>query len=151
MGDAWAKRIQDMDELKMLRQEAEEGNAKAMRKLGSAYREGKLGLAKDQIQAAKFFTQGANKEDALAMGRLSDTMGDTKEGVYWRTLAAMNGVEHSCFVLGRKFQLGLQGWTKNSDQARKWFKNMQTCRCKNASEDQREKASKFLQEADVVQ
>ena len=56
--DAWAKQVQDIDEVKVLRQGAEKGDAEAMRSLGHAYRDGKFGLETDPLKANMFVKQG---------------------------------------------------------------------------------------------
>ena len=57
--DAWKKAMAEEAEVAALRAQAEGGDANAMRKLGFAYRDGKLGLKQDRKQAYSWLEQAA--------------------------------------------------------------------------------------------
>mmetsp|Transcript_127380 Transcript_127380/g.271569 ORF Transcript_127380/g.271569 Transcript_127380/m.271569 type:complete len:259 (-) Transcript_127380:97-873(-) len=131
----WTKRIKDIDKVKELRLEAEQGNVNAMQQLGLAYCHGQMGIIKDRAQALQFFRQAADKGDVISMSMMGDLSTHAAVKVHWYTRAAEGGEQRACFLLGRAFMREEIGLPKDPHLARIWLLKVQGCIIKPRSRD----------------
>ena len=151
--DAWKKAMAEEAEVAALRAQAEGGDAKAMRWLGFAYRDGKRGLKQDRKQAFTWFKRAADLKDAcsLAVCGSAYLLGQGVErsisrGVAMTALAAGMGSEHACGLLDCANATGVYGFDKDPQEATRWFREMQKCDIRDSSEGNRERAVAWLRE-----
>ena len=62
------------------------------------------------------------------------------------TAAATLGSEHACAILGLVNAEGVDGLDKDPQEATRWYREMQKCGTRNASEAMREQAAAWLRE-----
>ena len=140
-------------EVAALREKAEGGDAKAMRRLGFSYRDGKQGLKQDRKQAFTWFKRAADLKDATALAEcgVNYLYGQGVErsqsrGLIMLAEAAEKGSEHACGLLGWANAEGCFGLDKNPQDATRWYRAMQQCDTRNSVEETREKAATWLRE-----
>ena len=136
-----------------IRAQAEGGDARAMSKLGIAYRDGERGLKQDKKQAFTWFKQAADLQDPTALTSCGAAYLNAhgversiSRGVSMVTMAAERGSEHACGILGRANAEGRHGFDQDPQEATRWYRQMQTCGIRNASEAGRERAAVWLRE-----
>ena len=136
-----------------LRARAEGGDAKAMRDLGYAYRDGKRGLKQDRKQAFTWFKRAADLKEATALTECGvnylygqGVESSNSRGLVMLGRAAERGSEHACGVLGYANAEGLHGLDKDPQDATRWYREMQQCGTRNASEEIRKLAAAWLRE-----
>lgn len=108
-----------------LRGEAEHGDASAQFRLGAAYLNG-VGVAKDDVEASRWYRRAAEKGDAEAQFDLG-LMYDLGEGMpkddsaaaKWWQMAAQQGLAKAQLNLGVMYHLG-RGVPKDDVKADKW-------------------------------
>jgi len=61
-------------------------------------------------------------------------------------MAAALESEHACGILGQLNAKGLHGFDKDPQEATRWYREMQKCGTRNASEAMREQAAAWLRE-----
>lgn len=114
-------------DINKIRDEAERGNVAAMFVLGNAYMGGK-NIAKDSVEALKWYTKAAEKGNATAMyvlGFLYDNgkavPKDSALALKWYTRGAEAGDANAQNNLGIKYRKGR--WvTRDYKKAMRWFK-----------------------------
>ena len=150
--DAWKKAMAEEAEMAVLRAQADGGDATAMRWLGYSYRDGLRGLKQDDTQAFTWFKRAADLKDvtSIAMCGNAYLQGQGVEKSFVRacsmfSVAAGMGSEQGCFVLGLANATGV-GFDKDEQEATRWYREMQKCGTRNASEDMRERAAAWLRE-----
>ena len=151
--DAWKKAMAEEAEVAALRAQAEGGDARAMRKLGCAYYDGRRGLKQDAAQAFTWFKRAADLKGVTGLTACGEAYlyGD---GVKWNHVrgvamiarAAELGSEHACGVLGMANSDGEYGFDKDPQEATRWYREMQKCGTRNAGAELREKAAAWLRE-----
>jgi hypothetical protein len=151
--DAWKKAMAEEAEVAALRAKAEGGSAAAMRTLAQSYDTGRRGLKKDFTQSFLWFKRAADLKDISSIAdcgiayltgegvEQSSTRGLTMIGV-----AAGMGSEHACQILGRANAEGRHGFDKNPQEATRWYREMQTCKCRDSNEPGRRRADAWLRE-----
>ncbi|MCX6909586.1 MAG: tetratricopeptide repeat protein [Verrucomicrobia bacterium] len=109
-----------------LRVKAEDGDLHAQNELGRAYFLGLFGLAKDEVESAKWFRMAAEQNDAVAQynlgWRYADGRGvpmDKAEAVKWYRKAAEQGHPDAQAHLGYCYYMGT-GVEKDWAEAYKW-------------------------------
>ena len=139
--------------LRAARVAAEGGDASAMCALGYAYRDGAPGLKKDRTQAFTWFKRAADLKDpcGLANCGVFYVNGWGVKRSQGRALimlgqAAGLGSEQACALLGRANAEGLDVLDKNPQEATRWFREMQRCKSRDASEKLRERAAAWLRD-----
>jgi TPR repeat protein len=110
------------------RAKAEKGDAKSQWVLGNAFEIGFLGVAKDYVEAAKWYRKAAEQGFVLAQYDLGvcyrDGKGVTKdpaEAAQWFRKAAEQGDAKAEYYLGHCYRTG-EGMTKDALQAVQWFR-----------------------------
>ena len=151
--DAWKKAMAEEAEVAALREKAEGGDAIAMQRLGFAYRDGKRGLKQDKKQAFTWFKRAADLRDIFALAACGQAYlnghgveRSISRGVSMVTMAAALGSEHACGKLGRANAEGRHGFDKDEQEATRWYREMQKCGIRDASELMRERAAAWLRE-----
>jgi uncharacterized protein len=111
-----------------IRAKAEQGNAEAQYVLGTAFTFGNLGVAKNQVEAVKWYRKAAEQNHADAQYNLSVSYskgaGVAKnkiEAVKWCRKAAEQNLAMAQAVLGSDYFFG-EGVTKDEVEAVKWFR-----------------------------
>ena len=106
---------------------AEQGNARAQLMLGDCYYRGD-GVAKDSVEAVKWFRKAAAQGDASAQSYLGVCYGsgegvekDSVEAVKWLRKAVAQGDAHAQYNLGVCYENG-DGVAKDSVEAVKWYR-----------------------------
>ena len=61
-------------------------------------------------------------------------------------IAAARGSEHGCYNLGQAFAHGFYGLPKNAREATRWYRAMESAAVRDASDDARDDAAKWLRE-----
>jgi hypothetical protein len=143
--DAWKKAMAEEAEVAALRVEAEGGDAVAMKNLGFAYRDGKRGLGEDLTQAFMWFKRAADLKDVdcLTACGIAYLNGDGVKRSDARTYtmlgaAATMGSELACGILGRANAEGCWGLDNNPLEATRWYREMQKCDRRGATDEIRE-------------
>ena len=105
---------------------ADQGNAEAQFNLGFLYENGK-GVAKDNVEAVKWYRKAAEQGDASAQTNLGfmyengkGVAKDNVEAVKWYRKAAEGGDAEAQFNLGVMYMLG-KGVKKSAVDAYVWF------------------------------
>lgn len=108
--ESWQEKIKQQDELQALRNAAENGDAKALRKLMLTFAEGRLGVTIDYAQAAVWAQRGAEVGNTMCMRWLAFFLMKGKgvaknvcAAVYWATAGAEAGDRDCCEWLGVAF------------------------------------------------
>ena len=151
--DAWKKATAEEAEVAAIRAEAEGGDAVAMRKLGSSYRDGKRGLKKDATKGFMWHKRAADLKEVTALTEcaIAYLNGEGVErnsirGFIMLGLAAGMGSEHACGLLGRANAEGFHGLDKNPQEATRLYREMQKCDRRDSTEASRERAAVWLLE-----
>ena len=149
----WINQPAEDEALTAARVAAEGGDASAMCALGYAYRDGAPGLKKDRTQAFTWFKRAADLKDpcGLANCGVFYVNGWGVKRSQGRALimlgqAAGLGSEQACALLGRANAEGLDVLDKNPQEATRWFREMQRCKSRDASEKLRERAAAWLRD-----
>ena len=149
--DAWKTRIEEEEELHKLRRRADNGDAEAMHHLGMCYRDGEMGLAKDDEQAFSWFKRAADLDHVGAICGCGSayTYGDgvaqnLSRGLVLLGQAAGMGSEHACYLLGWSHRRARNGLDKDPREIRKWFRLMASCAVKDTDEENRKEAQQWL-------
>jgi len=123
----FAERPSDGDFVRLYRQAAEAGNARAQYQLGRAYSNGE-GVAEDFAQAMKWFRLGADQGHPYAQNNLGwmyhngrGVPKDPQEAMKWYRLAADQGEDVALCNVGVLYQYGL-GVPKDEQEAAKWYR-----------------------------
>ena len=150
---AWKKAKADMAQVALLTSRALEGNAHAMGRLGFSYRDGTRGLKRDPKEAFRWFKKAADLKDppaatscGVAYINGSGVERNHVRGIMMITIAATLGSEHACSVLGWANECGHHGFDKNPDETTRWYREMQTCVCKDSVDVYRERATDWLRD-----
>jgi len=151
--DAWKKAMKEEAEVAAIRARAEGGDARAMKRLGFAYRDGERGLKQDLAQAFTWFKRAADLREVTGLAEcgVSYLNGEGVErnisrGVSMVTMAAALGSEHACGLMGEMNAEGDDGFDQDPQEATRWYREMQKCGTRNASERMREQAAAWLRE-----
>jgi hypothetical protein len=151
--DAWKQAMAEEAEVAALRVKAEGGDAKAMCRLGVAYRDGERGLREDLSQAFTWLKRAADLKEvrALTSCGVAYLNGDGVEcsnirGCNMISVAATLGSEHACGLLGQANAEGQWGFDKDPQEATRWYREMQKCDRRGATEKTRERAAAWLRE-----
>lgn len=111
---------------KWRRQAADQGNARAMRELAEAHREG-MGVLRDDVEAFKLLRAAAEQGDAESMFYLADCYDagegvkrDVDEAIKWYRRAAEKGEIHAQNHLGFLYECVIQ--YKNLPEAIKYYR-----------------------------
>ena len=110
------------------RSSAEAGYADAQVTVGLLYSQGKGGLTKNDVEAARLFRLAADQGNAYAQSNLGQMYGigigvkqDYSEAIKWFRLAAAQGHADAQLRLGLSYDLG-RGVTQDYAEAVKWFR-----------------------------
>ena len=140
-------------EVAAVRAKAEGGDARAMRMLGFAYRDGTQGLKQDRKQAFMWLKRAADLRDmnALAQCGVDYLYGQGVERSVGRGLvmlgrAAEQGSEHACGLLGCANAEGEYGFDKDEQEATRWYREMQKRGQLDSNPTYRERAAAWLRE-----
>jgi len=151
--DAWKKATAEEAEVAVIRVKAEGGDADAMRDLGLMYLDGTHGLKEDLTQSFMWFKRAADLKDvqALIACGVAYVLGEGVErsnirGYTMLGVAAGMGSEQACGLLGQANAAGIDGLDKNPQEATRWYREMQTCACRDSIEEYREDAAAWLRE-----
>ena len=151
--DAWKAAMAEEAEVAAFRVQAEGGDARAMRKLGSSYRKGTRGLKKDATQSFMWFKRAADLKEVHALTACGtaylngEGVGQSiSRGLSMISVAAGMGSEHASGILGRANAEGRHGFDKNPQEATRWYREMQNCACRDSTEAIRERAASWLRE-----
>ena len=111
-----------------IRAKAEKGDAQSQDELGAAFDEGSLGVAKDEVEAVKWYRKAADQGFADAQYNLGvcyhDGTGvakDEVEAVNWVRKAAEQGDADAQNTLGVCYERG-EGVAKDATEAVKWYR-----------------------------
>ncbi|MGO8930472.1 MAG: trypsin-like peptidase domain-containing protein [Limisphaerales bacterium] len=111
-----------------IRAKAERGDAECQWQLGCVFGSGRLGVAKDYVQAVKWYRKAAEQNDAGAQCGLgwcySNGQGvpkDEVEALKWFRKAAEQNFAQAEFNLGQCYRRG-QGVAKDEVEAVKWYR-----------------------------
>jgi TPR repeat protein len=110
-----------------IRAKAEKGDAKSQWVLGNAFELGFLGVAKDYVEAAKWYRRAAEQGFAMAQNDLGvcyrngeGVTRDAVEGAKWYRQAAKQGDATAQYYLGACYVQG-EGVAKDYVEGHKWF------------------------------
>jgi TPR repeat protein len=151
--EAWKKRIADEEHVVETRQFAEQGNADAMRCMGSYFRDGVHGLAKDSKRAFEWFEKAADFDDPAATTAAAQMLlegggiaQDVPAGLVLLGRAIALGSQHAHYLLGRYHQFGSHGLKRDTQAARKWYVKFGTAPSGDASHTTQEIVAAWLRE-----
>jgi len=153
--DTWkatmAKIAEERRKVASLKEYAKNGDVDAMAELGISYSKGWLGLEKDPEEAFKWNMQAAREGHATAGCRTAiaylkgkGVIHNQSRGCEFMFTAAVLGSEHACEFVGYCYVNGLNQYPTDLDQARYWFKKMETCTHKDSVAGTRERARKWM-------
>lgn len=136
--DAWKERMEGEAKVAELRRMAEAGDAHAMTQLFHVYRDAKYGVSKDLTQAFQWAKRAADLEDVRGMCSLGEcylygegTAENETRGMVTLSQAAVLGSEFGCYMLGKAYYEGSDGFEKDSQEAARWFRKMPGCSVKD--------------------
>ena len=153
--EAWQKRLEFEKRVKEMRAKAEAGNGYSMFLLGSWYKFGRNGLAKDMAQARAWYERSAAARDPKGLACFGECLlagvGGPKDnvlGLVNATEAAHLGTELGAYLLGQVFCKGICGLSKDKARARFWLKKIidGECEYKNLNDTDLAKAAGWLRE-----
>ena len=157
LATAWTEKLEQENEVKEMRAKAEAGNGYSMFLLGSWYKFGRNGLAKNMAQARAWYERSAaarNPNGMACFGRfLLRGIGgpeDNAFGLVNVTEAAHLGSDIGAYWLGGWFWKGDLGLPKDPARARFWLKKVVDGECthKTLSDKGKAKAVEWLRELD---
>lgn len=150
---AWKLATSNQKKVAELVEQAEEGNVHAMRRLGFSYRDGRRGVRVDAAKAVGYFRTAAELRDPRSNTALGSAyingVGVAKNvtrGVTFMAIGATLGSEHARGILGWANECGDYGFDVDLEEAKSWYKKMETAECKDSADECRERAHKFLEE-----
>jgi len=118
----------DLKLLAEIRAKAEKGDAQAQFELGYAFSFGNLAVAKDEVEAVKWYRKAAEQNLAQAQYNLgvsyANGLGvakDEAQAVSWYRKAADQNLAQAQFNLGLRYANG-QGVAKDEAEAVKWYR-----------------------------
>src|SRR5216684_177895 len=122
--------ISDEETVRLLKRDADQGNANAQGRLGYFYETGRGGLAKDDREAARLYRLAADQGNASARNNLGglyrDGRGgltkDDREALRLFKLAADQGNAYGQLNLGLFYREGRGGLSKDDREAARLFK-----------------------------
>ena len=151
--DAWKKAMAEEAQLAAVREKAQCGDAAAMRTLSNLYRDGKHGLKNDLTQAFMWLKRAADLKDVRALNSCgvgyltgAGVERSNSRGMAMIGMAAALGSEHACGLLGQVNEEGRYGFSKDPQEATRWYLEMQKCDCRDSVEKGRERAAAWLRE-----
>jgi hypothetical protein len=114
---------------RLLRQDAENGNAQDQVYVAVWYLTGKEGYPKDPAEGAKWLRRSAdqgNAEGENMLGQLyvsgTGVDRDLTQAVSWFQKAAAQGEPHACASLGRAYEKGVGGLPQDTQAAIAWYR-----------------------------
>ena len=129
LADRWKERDWSKLSAAQTRQAAEDGDAEAQIALGTWYRLGRSGLAKDLVESVKWNRRAAEQGLAFAQTDLGVAYGfgqgvakDDVEAVRWYRKAAVQGEGLAQEALGWRYAVGGRGVPKDDLQALTWYR-----------------------------
>ena len=150
---AWKLARSNKKKVAELVEQAEEGDALAMRRLGFSYRDGTRGLRVDAAKAVEYFKAAAALRDAPSNAAVGSAymngVGVAKNvtrGATFMAIGATLGSEHACAILGWANERGDYFFDVDLEEAKSWYKKMETAEFKDSVVQCRERAHKFLEE-----
>ena len=150
---AWKLARSNKKKVAELVEQAEEGNAHAMRRLGFSYRDGRRGVRVDAAKAVEYFKAAAELRDAPSNTALGSAYingvgvaQNVARGVSFMAIGATLGSEHARGILGFANECGDYGFDVDLEEAKSWYKKMETAESKDCTVECRERAHKFLEE-----
>ena len=155
IAEAWQKSLEFEKRVKEMRAKAEAGNGYSMFLLGSWYKFGRNGLAKDMAQARAWYERSAAARDPKGLACFGECLlagvGGPKDnvlGLVNATEAAHLGTELGAYLLGQVFCKGICGLSKDKARARFWLKKIidGECEYKNLNDTDLAKAAGWLRE-----
>tara|TARA_Y100001970_G_C14076254_1_gene772164 strand:+ start:206 stop:1072 length:867 start_codon:yes stop_codon:yes gene_type:complete len=151
--EAWSKKLEDEDQVKTVRAEAEGGDMGAMCALGLWYLHGEKGLSKNFEQAVSWFQRGddlgAVTCTALLGSCYENGNGVRKDVAYalcLYSIAAKGGSELGCYCLADALAHGRHGLRTNARAATRWYRAMESARVRFENDNNRDNAAKWLRE-----
>ena len=131
ISEAWTKKLAREEEVKEIRAKAEEGDGKAMHRIGLMYQEGLCGLAQDDVQARAWSERSAAVRYPQGMARFGDCLlngyggpQDIALGLDMIRQAAALGSDLAFYLLGWAFFHGDFGLSQDPVQARFWLEKI---------------------------
>ena len=155
LATAWTEKVEQEKLVKEMRAKAEAGNGYSMFLLGSWYKFGRNGLAKDMAQARAWYERSAAARDPKGLACFGECLlagvGGPKDnvlGLVNATEAAHLGTELGAYLLGQVFCKGICGLSKDKARARFWLKKIidGECEYKNLNDTDLAKAAGWLRE-----
>ena len=141
-GSAWKQRLEEEKDFVALRQQAEAGDAEAMRAVAKCFEVGLMGQTKDAGKAFHWYELAAKRGNVRALGGLGHNYlfgtGVEKSlalGVAYLVESAARGNAFACANLGRAYFTGI-GMPKDLQQARRWLAKAMTCDNYDALDDE---------------
>jgi TPR repeat protein len=126
--DAWKLKLKEEEEVVEVLRKAEAGDGRAMCNLGSWYKLGLTGLAKDLAKAFEWYEKSHEAGHASGTGGLGGCYlhgeGVPKclvRGAMLLGEAAGRGSKYACINLGRAYADGIWGFPKNEKMARRYY------------------------------
>ena len=114
---------------RLLRQDADNGNAQDQVYVAVWYLTGKEGYPKDPAEAAKWLRRSADQGNAEGENMLGQLYAsgngvdrDLTQAVNWFQKAAAQGEPHACASLGRAYEKGLGGLPQDTQAAIQWYR-----------------------------
>ena len=133
-GSAWKKRLEEEKDFVALRQQAEAGDAEAMRAVAKCFDVGLMGQTKDAGKAFHWYELAAKRGNVRALGGLGlcyvNGTGVGKNptlGVGYQVESATRGNAFACANLGLYYFKGMGGLPEDLQQARRWLAKAKTC------------------------
>ncbi len=155
LADAWSKKLEeekaDAEYVASVRARAEGGDADAMFELGTMFSYGDKGMPEDPKQAAVWYRRGRDLDHATCTIHLGHCYvqghGVGKSfsmAMYLYTVAAQNGSEHGCFLLGHSIACEYSGMKRDVQEAARWFSAMKEAPHRDDCDINRTYAAKWL-------
>jgi len=134
-----------------LREQARQGDGKAMYNLGMSYQHGRHGLAKDLATAIQWFEKSHSHGEASGTACLGycylTGQGAKKSGPFGAVLlteAAIKGSKFAAYFLGVCFAEGKLDFPKQTTQATRWYATVARASINDLSAADQEKAAAWL-------
>ena len=150
-GSAWQKKLEEEKDFVALRQQAEAGDADAMREVARCFYLGLMGQTKDAGKAFHWYELAAKRGNVRALGGLGlcyvNGTGVGKNptlGVGYQVESATRGNAFACANLGLYYFKGMGGLPEDLQQARRWLAKAKTCDNYDALEDDHKASTETL-------